>query len=255
MKTALITGASAGLGLEFTKIFASEGYDLIIIARNKAGLDMIAAALTANYEIEVRAIQADLSDHASAEQIYNMVSQSGVIVDVLVNNAGSGRHGLFAESSPQDAADMISLNVTTLTLLTNYFLKEMIERGSGKILNVSSLCAFQPNPLYAVYGATKAYELTFTKALATELTGTGVTVSALCPGPTKTEFASRAGRQDSALAADARSVAQAGFDGMMRGKLVIIPGLKNRLGLCGSKLLPQNLVARIIKKWQENLRK
>lgn len=254
MKTALITGASAGLGFEFAKIFAGEGYNLIIVARDKTKLEMNAATLTASCGISVMVIQADLSDCASAEQIYKIVSESGLIIDALVNNAGSGRHGLFTESSPQDASDVININVTSFTLLTAYFLRDMVKRDFGKILNVSSLCAFQPNPLYAVYGATKAYELMFTEALAAELINTGVTVSVLCPGPTKTEFARRSGRLDSALADDARSVALAGFRGMQHGKPIIIPGFKNKLGLLGSKLLPSSFAARIIKRWQESLR-
>ena len=254
MKTALITGASSGLGREFTKIFAAERYDLVIVARNKERLEDTASQLRTDYGIEVTAIPADLSDVHAAEHIYHEVSEKGLSIDVLVNNAGSGNYGLLAESDPQIAADTISLNITSLTLLTNYFLKDMIKRRSGKILNISSLGAFQPDPFFAVYGATKAYELLFTESLAGELEGTGVSVSALCPGPTKTAFAARSGKKDAGFAMDAKDVATAGYKGMLKGKLIIIPGMKYKLETFGIRLLPARTTARIIGRWQASLK-
>lgn len=254
MKTALITGASSGLGREFAKIFAAERYDLVIAARNRERLENTGSQLSADYGIHVTMIPADLSDVHAAEQIYREVSGKGLTIDVLVNNAGSGSYGLLAESDPQIAADTISLNVTSLTLLTNHFLKDMVKRRSGKILNISSLGAFQPDPYFAVYGATKAYELLFTESLAGELEGTGVTVSALCPGPTRTEFASRSGKKDAEFAMDAKAVAMAGYKGMQKGKLIIIPGMKYKLETFGIRLLPARTTARIIGRWQASLK-
>lgn len=161
----------------------------------------------------------------------------------------------LAERDPKIAEKTINLNITSLTLLTNHFLKDMVKRHSGKILNVSSLGAFQPDPFFAVYGATKAYELLFTESLFGELEGTGVTVSALCPGPTKTEFAARSGKNDAGFAMDAKSVAMAGYQGMQKGKLVIIPSIKYKLEVFGIKLLSAKTVARIIRKWQNSLKK
>lgn len=254
MKTALITGASSGLGREFAKILAAEKYNLVIVARNEDKLKKTASQLEADYGIDVEVISADLSDYHSAEQIYNKVSRMGIAIDILINNAGSGHHGLLFNTDPRIAADTINLNVTSLTLITNYFLKDMVRRKSGKVLNVSSLGAFQPDPFYAVYGATKAYDLLFTESLAGELEGTGVTVSALCPGPTKTEFASRSGKNDASFAMDAKTVAMAGYKGMQKGKLVIIPSLKYKLEVFGIRLLPPKTATRIIRNWQDSLK-
>jgi len=254
MPTALITGASAGLGYEFAKIFAEEKYDLILTARSEERLQNIAAELKARSGVGVTVIPADLSDPAAAEKIYTQVSKRGVAVDVLVNNAGSGHYGLLAKTDPAITAATVNLNVMSLTLLTNYFIKDMVQRRQGKILNVSSLGAFQPDPFFAVYGATKAYELLFTEALYGELLGTGVIVSALCPGPTKTEFASRAGKRDAGFAMDARAVALAGYKGLQKGKLVIIPGLKYKLEVFFIRRLPAKWAARIIRKWQHSLK-
>jgi len=254
MATALITGASSGLGYEFAEILASEKYNLVVVARNTEKLESIASRLKSKYGIEVTTISADLSDYNSPERIYNKVKELGLFIDVLINNAGSGHYGLLADSDSNIALATINLNVTSLTLLTNYFLPDMVKMGSGKILNVSSLGAFQPDPFFAVYGATKAYELLFTESLFGELERTGVTVSALCPGPTKTEFATRSGKRDAGFAMDARSVALAGIRGMHKGKLVIIPGFKYKLEVFGISLLPAKMAARIIRRWQKSLK-
>lgn len=229
MKTALITGASSGLGFEFANIFAKEKYNLVLVARNEEKLKDVAKKLEKQYGIIVTVIPADLSDLDSAKKIYDKVTEKQIVIDCLVNNAGSGHHGLLANTDPDIAKDTINLNVTSLTLLTNYFIKNMVKRNEGKILNISSLGAFQPDPFFAVYGATKAYELLFTESLYGELQGTGVTVSALCPGPTKTEFATRSGKSDASFAMEAKKVAEIGYKGMQKGKLVIIPSFKYKL--------------------------
>ena len=254
MKTALITGASFGLGFEFANIFAKEKYNLVIVARNEKKLKKLALDLTKKYGIEVTIITADLSDINSPRRIYEKVSEKGIRIDVLINNAGSGQYGFFADSDAKSSIDMINLNITSVTLLTKYFLKDMVKRHSRKILNVSSIGGFQPNPFGSVYGATKGYELLFTESLAGELRGTGVTVTALCPGPTKTEFATRAGKQDAGFAMDARSVAMAGYKGMQAGKLVIIPSVKYKVEVFLAKLIPAKIIANYVGKWQQSLR-
>lgn len=255
MKTVLITGASSGLGFEFANIFAKEKYNLVLVARNEEKLKEVAKKLEKQYGIIVTVIPADLSDLDSAKKIYDKVTEKQIVIDCLVNNAGSGHHGLLANTDPDIAKDTINLNVTSLTLLTNYFIKNMVKRNEGKILNISSLGAFQPDPFFAVYGATKAYELLFTESLYGELQGTGVTVSALCPGPTKTEFATRSGKSDASFAMEAKKVAEIGYKGMQKGKLVIIPSFKYKLEIFIVKILPAKVTANIIRKWQKSLKK
>lgn len=254
MKTALITGASFGLGFEFADIFAKEKYNLVIVARNKKKLEDVALELRKKYDIEVTIIVADLSNVNSPKRIYDEISEKGIKIDVLVNNAGSGKYGFFADSQDASSIDMINLNITSVTLLTKYFLTDMVKRHSGKILIVSSIGAFQPNPFGSVYGATKAYELLLAESLSGELINSGVTISALCPGPTKTEFATRAGKKDAKFAMDARTVALEGYKGMMQGKLIIIPSIKYKIEVFLAKLLPAKIIASYVGKWQQSLK-
>ncbi|SPZ49402.1 Putative ketoacyl reductase [Sarcina ventriculi] len=254
MKTALITGASFGLGFEFADIFAKEKYNLVIVARNKEKLEDVALKLRKKYGIEVTIIVADLSNVNSPKRIYDEISEKGIKIDVLVNNAGSGKYGFFADSQDASSIDMINLNITSVTLLTKYFLTDMVKRHSGKILIVSSIGAFQPNPFGSVYGATKAYELLLAESLSGELINSGVTISALCPGPTKTEFATRAGKKDAKFAMDARTVALEGYKGMMQGKLIIIPSIKYKIEVFLAKLLPAKIIASYVGKWQQSLK-
>lgn len=254
MKTALITGASFGLGFEFADIFAKEKYNLVIVARNKKKLEDVALELRKKYGIEVTIIVADLSNVNSPKRLYDEISEKGIKIDVLVNNAGSGKYGFFADSQDASSTDMINLNITSVTLLTKYFLTDMVKRHSGKILIVSSIGAFQPNPFGSVYGATKAYELLLAESLSGELINSGVTISALCPGPTKTEFATRAGKKDAKFAMDARTVALEGYKGMMQGKLIIIPSIKYKIEVFLAKLLPAKIIASYVGKWQQSLK-
>lgn len=254
MKTALITGASFGLGFEFADIFAKEKYNLVIVARNKEKLEDVALELRKKYGIEVTIIVADLSNVNSPKRLYDEISEKGIKIDVLVNNAGSGKYGFFADSQDASSTDMINLNITSVTLLTKYFLTDMVKRHSGKILIVSSIGAFQPNPFGSVYGATKAYELLLAESLSGELINSGVTISALCPGPTKTEFATRAGKKDAKFAMDARTVALEGYKGMMQGKLIIIPSIKYKIEVFLAKLLPAKIIASYVGKWQQSLK-
>src|SRR5271167_2160473 len=191
-KTALITGASFGIGLELARIFARESYNLILVARSADKLRQLASELEKSHGTRSLILATDLTEPGAPAYVLDQTTRADLQVDVLVNNAGFGQYGLFAENDLEDCLRQIQLNVTTLTHLTRLYLPAMIERKTGGILNVASTAAFQPGPLMAVYFATKAYVLHFSEALANELHGKGVTVSCLCPGPTATEFQKRA---------------------------------------------------------------
>lgn len=246
-KTALITGASSGIGYEFVKLFAGSGYDLVVVARNTRKLFEIQEVFS---DVKVTAITKDLSEQGAAQEIYNELAEKGIEVDVLVNNAGFGLMGKFDELPVAKQMGMIHLNVAALTELTHYVLPGMKQRKRGRVLNVASMAAFLPGPLMAVYYATKAYVLSFSEGLAEELSGTGVTVTALCPGATKTNFGSVANVEktkmfSSAMAADV--VAKQGFDGLMNGKRVVITGGSNKASAIAAKFLPRRLSAKIAK--------
>lgn len=246
MKTVLITGASAGIGREFAKIFAREGYQLVLVARNAQALQDVADSLQTEHGVSVRTLSKDLSQPLTPEEIYRELQRDSLAIDVLVNNAGAGVGGLFKDTDLAAELSMIQLNLTSLTHLTKLFLRDMLKRGSGKILNVASTAAFQPGPTMAVYYATKAYVLSFSEALAEEVRGTGVTVTCLSPGSTVTEFQKRAGISGIRLlkfrTMDAATVARAGYEGLIQGKTLVIPGFFNRLFAFGVRLVPRRLV-------------
>src|SRR3954447_4236947 len=256
-QTALITGASAGIGLELARLFAAGGYDLVLVARSAGRLEELAGELRSRHGVTVRALAKDLARPESPEEIFRDLEAAGVAVDVLVNNAGFGTFGPFAETDLGQELEELQLNVVTLTHLAKKFLPGMLARRRGGILNVGSTAGFQPGPWMAVYYATKAYVLSFSEALAEELGGTGVTVSVLCPGPTQTEFQQRAGMDSSKLfagllrVADAAAVARAGYEGFRAGKRVVIPGLLNKIGVQSIRVTPRALAAKVVKKMQE----
>src|SRR5260370_2124075 len=214
-KTALITGASFGIGLELARIFAREGYNLVLVDRSADKLRQLASELEKAYGTRSLILAVDLTEPGASAYVLDQTTRAEIDVDVLVNNAGFGQYGLFAENDLEDCLRQIQLNVTTLTHLTRLYLPEMIKRESGGILNVASTAAFQPGPLMAVYFATKAYVLHFSEALANELNRSGVTVTALCPGPTAPQFHKRANATRMNLlklgAMDARTVAEDGY--------------------------------------------
>jgi uncharacterized protein len=253
--TALVTGASSGIGLELAKVFAANGFDLVLVARGEKKLSDLAAQLEGDYSTASRVIGLDLSRPEAPDDLFRRLHGDGVHVDVLVNNAGFAQYGKFADTDPEMEAQMLQLNIVSLTRLTKLFLPAMTQKGSGRVLNVASTAAFQPGPLMAVYYASKAYVLFFSEALAEELRGTGVTVTALCPGPTRSGFQARAAMEDSRLVsgriADASDVARAGFDGLMAGKPVVVPGVKNKLFSQAIKFAPRSTVARIVHRAQE----
>ncbi len=252
-QTALITGASGGLGKAFAQEFAKHGFNLMLVARSENKLKEICSDLSARYGIKAEYISENLSDTVAPQRIYDEVKRRNIHIDQLVNNAGSGNMALVGDAKPQIMIDTIELNVTALTLLCNLFIPDMKAAGKGRIMNVSSLGAFQPDPYFAVYGATKAYELLFTESLFGELIGTGVTASVICPGPIKTNWASNAGKADSKIAKEPEVIAEIGFREMQKGKLIIIPTLTYKAEAFAVRIAPKMLVSRVIKKWQGGL--
>jgi uncharacterized protein len=257
-RTALITGASSGIGLELARLFAADGYDLALVARSEGKLSALSEELRALHRITAHVIPMDLARDGAADEILEGIRERGVAIDALVNNAGFAMFGRFAEDDPRDQAEMLHVNVLALTELTRRFLPEMIERGFGRILNVASTAAFQPGPLMAVYYATKAYVLSFSLAVAEEVRGTGVTVTAVCPGVTETGFQERARMQESRLVAGrrmsgAREVAEFGYREMMAGKPLAVEGTRNRLLAAGVRFVPRSLAARAVMKAQERI--
>ncbi|MCK5818700.1 MAG: SDR family oxidoreductase [Psychromonas sp.] len=242
MKTALITGASGGIGKSFAEIFAQQGYNLILVARSKDKLEQLSDKYEQDYGIVVTVFSVDLSRQNAATEIYSEIQKRKIRIDILINNAGFGDHGRFIVSSLSKTRNMINLNILTLTELTSIFIKEMMKNRDGKILNIASTASFQPLPRFAVYAASKSYVLNFTEALHYELKGSGVSVSVLCPGPTATEFEKSANIKDSNLfkgkLMDPQRVAKIGYDGLMKGKMTIIPGFKNKLLAFFANMMP-----------------
>jgi short-subunit dehydrogenase len=255
-RTALITGASTGIGYELAELFATDGYDLVLVARSKGKLNAGAKRWRTALGIRTTVVAKDLSDPATIPFIARLLHREKIMVDVLVNNAGFGLRGEFATTPLDVELEMIQVNVVALTRLTKLLLPAMIARSSGRIMNVSSTAGFQPGPRMAVYYASKAYVLNFSEALAEELVGTGVTVTALCPGPVRTGFAERAGTLEtrifkSPLTMDVKPVAEAGYRGLMRGKRIVIPGVLNWLGVQANRISPRVLTAKIIKSMKD----
>lgn len=249
---ALVTGATSGIGYELAKRFAHHRYDLVIVGRNTNELHRLQREWEKEYSIEVTCCPFDLSVSTSPDDICNVLAAEMIEVDVLVNNAGFGLYGPFGELPLADQLEMLQVNIVSLTHLTRNLLPGMLRRKSGKIMNVASLAGFLPGPLMAVYYASKAYVLHFSLALAEELLGTGITVTALCPGPTATKFGDRAGVTKTHLFQkmawmDAATVADAGFRGLMKGKTVVVPGILNALGAQLIRFMPRNLLTRTVK--------
>ncbi|MDE2482926.1 MAG: SDR family oxidoreductase [bacterium] len=239
---ALVTGASGGLGLEFARLLAADGYDLMLVARSADRLEANARELHAAHGVTVETIAADLGRLDAAAELVARVPSC----DVLVNNAGFASNGRFDTIAPERTREELLLDVVTLTELTRAYLPAMRARGAGRILNVASTAAFLPGPFMAVYYASKAYVLSFSQALAEELRGSGVTVTCLCPGATATGFVERAKMQESVLnrlpLADAASVARAGYRGMLRGRDLVIPGISNKLVAFSPKITPRRVL-------------
>ncbi len=248
-KTVLITGATTGIGYELSKLFAADKANLVLVARNTELLTQRQNDLVSQYGVHVKSISLDLAEEGAAQKLYNQVKKEGIFVNTLVNNAGFGLLGAFKDTDLETEMRMIRLNISTLTALTKLFLNDLLDSG-GEILNVASTAAFEPGPMMAVYYATKAYVLSFSEALATELKGTPVKVSVLCPGPTQTEFQKTARIRGVKLLKlgimDAATVARAGYEGLKKGKTLIIPGFLNRLSVWSIRFAPRKLVTSVV---------
>ncbi len=250
-KYALITGASGGIGYDLAKIAASDNRNLVLVARSVGKLNALASELEKNNNIEVITIAVDLSDEKGVKQVLDEIASQNLQIDILVNNAGFGDFGDFSKADLSKNMEMIRLNISALTQLTHAIMQQMLGSGKGRIMNVASIAAFLPGPGMAVYYASKAYVLSFSEALSRELKGSGVTVTALCPGPTDTSFATAAGLGQSLMhrmlpPATSAEVAKAGYNAMMKGKTIEIPGLMNKLTALTPRLTPRGIVRNMI---------
>jgi len=251
--TALVTGASGGIGYELAKLFANDHYNLVLVARSAPKLTQFAGELQRQFGISAKPIPLDLTASPAPQFLFDQLLREGIAVDILVNNAGYGVLGEFAKVSLEESLGQIQLNVTALTHLTKLFLGPMIERHSGKIMNVGSTAGLQPGPLMAVYYATKAYVISFSEALANELKGSGVTVTCLCPGPTDTHLQERAGMENTRLVKtlrpmDAKTVARDGYRGLMSDKTLVISGFRNWLVAESLRFSPRKMVTAVSRK-------
>jgi uncharacterized protein len=249
-QTVLITGASVGIGYELARQFAGAKDDLVLVARNEEKLRAVAEELKRDFGVSAEVMTADLAEPRAPAELFERLG--GRRVDVLVNNAGFGAIGRFDEVDLQRQLEMIQVNVTSLVHLTHLLLAGMISRGGGGVLNVASTASFQAGPWMAIYYASKAFVLSFSEALSEELKKTGVRVTALCPGPTHSEFRQRAKMQSSPLfttssipVMTAQDVARIGYRGFTKGKRVVVPGVVNRLGVIGAKLSPRGLTTKL----------
>ena len=256
-QTALVTGGSGGIGIELAKVLARNGYDVVLVARNRDALEAAAGQIEGKHEVKAHVFAADLRRREAPQSISDFLHNENIPIEIVVNNAGFGLGGEFADTELTRELEMIQVNIAALTHLTKLFLPAMIKAKSGRVLNVASTAAFQPGPLMAVYYASKAYVLSFSEALAEELRHSGVTVTALCPGPTRTDFATAAQVTNSRLfslfgSADARDVAEYGFRAMMDGTRVAIPGFKNKIIAQANRFAPRAITAKVARLAQES---
>lgn len=249
--TVLITGASSGIGYEFAKIFAKKHYNLVIVARSKGKLLQIKKEFEYKYKISVTVIVKDLSEKDAAYDVFDALQDKGIHVEILINNAGFGDFGKFVDCDWNKQYEMVQVNIIAMMQMTKCFMKPMIREGHGKILNLSSTAAFQPGPYMSNYYAGKAFVLSFTEAISMELKGTGVTIMALCPGPTRTGFESVATLGKSKLfrtlkVAKASEVAKFGYKRLWKGKTVAVHGIQNKALSLGIKVTPRKLIRTIM---------
>jgi len=256
-QTALITGASRGIGLALANVFARENHNLILVARSEDELKEIQTELSEKHGVNVVVFPRDLTEPTAVQQLFEQIEQQNLTVDILVNNAGYGDYGEFASGDWKKLQGMILLNVLALTHLSRLFLPSMIQRGSGKILNLGSTAAFQPGPMMAVYFATKAYVLSFSEAIAAEAEDSGVTVTTLCPGPTQSNFINASNMDQIAgmgsVATDklstAAEVAEYGYASLQKGKVIAVPGILNKFLAFSPRLTPRKVIREGVKKF------
>ena len=249
-QTVLVTGASSGIGRELAHCFARDGHTCVLLARREDALRTLADTLRSTYGVEASVLPADLSAPDAADAIEAELRERALSVDVLVNNAGFGTRGPFAEADAEQQVNMVRVNVTALTHLTRLLLPDMLTRSRGGVLNVASTAAFQAGPNMSVYYATKAYVLSFSEGLAEEVADRGVTVTCLAPGPTRTPFVDKAGMNDTALLRvsapmTAEAVARAGHDGFRNGETLVVPGWPNKIGAFLTRFAPRPLTRKV----------
>ncbi|MET4655984.1 MULTISPECIES: SDR family oxidoreductase [unclassified Exiguobacterium] len=254
-KTVLITGASGGIGKELADRFAQDGYNMVLVARNEAKILELATDYQMTHGVDVTVIAKDVATPGVPQEIFNELQQKKIHVDYLINNAGFGLYGAFLETDLEQEMNMIEVNIKAVTVMTKLFLPGMVQRNRGGVMNVSSMVGFFPGPLMSVYHATKSYVLSFTEALENEVSGTNVTVTALCPGLTATGFVDRAGMGKSNMlqgkVMEAGRVAEIGYRGFLKGQTLIIPGTQNRIISFIPRLLPRKRLTRMIRKMQD----
>jgi short-subunit dehydrogenase len=254
-RTALVTGASSGIGAELARVHAERGGDLVVVARRQDRLEALRAELEKAHHITVHVLVKDLAQDDAAQQIHDELQARGVRVDYLMNNAGFGNRGFFYEQDWAVNAGIIHVNILALAALTRMFLPQMVERHEGRVLNVASMAGFVPGPLQSIYYASKAFVISFSEAIANELRRTGVTVTALCPGFTETEFGRVAGVRSIrsfSRTFSAREVAEIGYEAMLEGKTIVVPGVLNRFFIHGLlRLAPRKLTARTSRRLME----
>jgi short-subunit dehydrogenase len=245
-KTALVTGASAGLGKELAWLLAAGGHDLVLVARRRENLEALAAEIKGKHPLQVHVLAEDLAKPGAAARVAGAVAERGLAIDVLVNNAGFGGSGAFVQRDLAREMEMIQVNIVTLVELTHLLLPAMVSRKSGRVLNIGSTAGFVPGPYMAIYYASKAFVNSFTEALSVELEGTGVTATVSCPGATATEFAQVAGNDKSPLfksgVMGAREVAQDAYDAMMRGEPLSVAGFANKVKIASLRVAPRGMV-------------
>ncbi len=257
---ALITGATSGIGYELAKVFAQNGYNLIIVARSLNELQNKSDEISSQYNVEVIPIAKDLFNANAAEELYEEVKAKGIVVNVLVNNAGQGVYGPLTETDLQRQLQIIQLNVVSLTTLTYLFLKDMVARNEGKILQLGSVVSELPATLQSVYGGTKAYILSFTEALISEVKDTDVTLTVLQPGATDTDFFNKAGAQNSKLVedksklSDPADVAKDAYEALMKGDDKVVSGFKNKVQVAMANVMPDTMLADQMKKQSEEVK-
>lgn len=259
-KYALITGGSNGIGYELAKLAAADNYAIVLVARNEEKLKEVAVEITTNYKVSVKIIVKDLSNGSSAEEVFNQLEKENIAVEVLMNNAGYGDYGYFVNTNWEKEARMIMLNIYTITAFTKLFAKQMTMRGSGRILNVGSVAGYLSGPLMSVYYSTKAYVMSFSYAIANELKGSGVSLTLLCPGPVATNFENAAALDSSKLfknfkPATAEFVARKAYKALMKGKMLVIPGMLNKIMVAMVRFTPRKLLTSVTRKMQEGAKK
>lgn len=253
---ALVTGGTSGIGYELSKLLARDGYNLIIVARKEDELQLTAQKLTQEFGVKVTTISKDLFNPENAFSLYEEITKANIEIDVLINDAGHGQYGLFTETDIRKELDIIHLNISSLVVLTKLFLKDMVERGEGKILNLSSIASKTPGPWQSVYHATKAFVQSFTEAIRSEVKNSGVTITALLPGATDTDFFNKAEMNASKVVqggklADAATVAKDGYEALMNGDDKVVSGLKNKIQVAMTNITPDSRAADMMKKQQE----